>query len=346
MSRLVSYSEKWQPDDPATYRPAVHDALAALNKADYGELVGGLPAVKTAENGVKYAEFNVHKGQEIDEALIVFNDFAQPLHERRPLAQSNMLRARILAEVISQANITNTKGDALPVVVFASPHHNHEMVFRPQERRMLAAGNFASLAERHLSALPMQLGRVAFIGHAQGANEAIEAVSVGRERFKTVAFGAAEPLAQKRSSLSMARRQLLSNSAQANRELGNQRFFKRFGTNIRVLNDMLTEPNLFLLRGMTQPDLLRSLQRALSANPIRLPRAIIARGEQSSANGEEVDKIVETVRMGRNLNSVKQIIVEERDHGWANDVRLFGEFALRTLDHTSFAPSGRHTLTG
>lgn len=345
MSRLVAYSEKWQPDDPTTYRPAVHDALAALHKADYGELVSNLPVVTVAENDVKYAEFNVGRGKEVDEAFIVFNDFAQPLDERRPLGLSNMLRARILAEVISHAGITDTKGDALPVIVFASPHHNHEMVFRSQERRMLSAGNLAPLVQRHLDALPVSLGKVAFIGYGQGANEAVEAVGVGRDRFRTVAFGAAEPLAKKRSQLGMVGRHLLSNPANDYQDFVDKRRFKRFASNIKILDDKLAEPNLFLLRGLAQPDLLRSLQRALSANPIRQPRAVVARGGQSSVNGEAVDKIVETVHMGRNLNSVKQIVVEERDQNWVKDVRLFGEFALRTLDHTRFAPTGRHTLS-
>lgn len=345
----------WNPEDQGLYGPAVVQTLEVLNRANHEDVINSLPKVRTAENGVQYAVFADGSADESepkvgDEALFVFNAFAQPLSYDRPLGVSNLLRGQFLYELLKNAKITNQSGDTLPIVMFASPHLGHNLGLSRQEKQTIAGGEFLPLADRYLKVFP-EVGKLSIFGHSQGANAAVELAKISKNT-DLVAVGMADPVHENRKLLDLIKRQLSSNPGGDYKKSGyrsllkvhqlddlstkaarDNRRWERIKRDAKGILDKVASPNVAVMVGLTKPKFVSKLEQAVIANPNA--RFVVGRGGTSLITSESLDQAVAGIIERHPQANLEEVIIAETGHGWAENVRILGQFTLKTIANTA-----------
>lgn len=345
----------WNPENPALYDPAVGQALEDLNSTSHEEVINSLPKVHTAENGVQYAVFADHELKNEpkvgEEALFVFNAFAQPLSYDRPLGVSNLLRGKFLQETLKNAGIKNQKGDTLPIVMFASPHLGHNLKFSRGERQTIASGELTPLTDRYLGVFP-DVGKLSILGHSQGANAAVELDNISKNT-DLVAVGLADPVNENRKLGDLVKRQLSSNPGGDYKKSGYQSLLKihqlddlstkeardnrkwqRIKRDAKGVLDKAASPNIAIMVGLTKPKFISKLEQALTSNPNA--KFVIGRGEKSLITSADLGKEIARIKAQNPQAKLEEIVIAEAGHGWAENVRLLGQFVLESVAGTVY----------
>jgi len=330
-------TETWQLDEPLeTYITKARDLM---NAKDPKKLIKNLQAqVKRSENGISYAILEGDKPQEYSDtdAMVMFNPFANA-------ATPNMLvRTEFIREVAKQADVRDSAGKLLPVVMLASPGiGGSSLKLSKDERQQIRTGDLGPAAAELLHAISTtEIGTVALFGYSQGADMALAGVREAIDSnldAQSLAIG--DPAGVSDRGLRILTKDFLGGSSlkpsieraglDAQKEsVGRGRF-----EGPRFVASVLTSPrdNIDIIHGMSGNSFIGQMQQIIEDGLVS--KAVVGYGSESKiAKPSDIEPSLSKLHSMDDEGILTSIKVQGGNHTWGDQLTLLTKLYMRGLE--------------